>query len=97
MLVLFAVTTVQVSHFHPSGYISPDTTTTTSFSACDAYTPGGSCFICDYQLTKDADNSLTTAYLIHRNAGLHIAIAAVYTFTSQSIYPVFETRGPPVI
>jgi hypothetical protein len=96
MLVLFAVTTIQVSHIHPSGLTLLGTNKAIEFSACEKLTLAGSCFICDYQLTKDADNRYAT-YLINRTSVLHITAAASYTFTLQSIYPVFETRGPPSI
>lgn len=96
LLVLLAVTTVQVSHNHASGLASPNKNKAAGFSACDNLNTNSSCFICDYQLTKDADNSHAT-YLINRSFALHITALASYTFTAQSIYPVFETRGPPSV
>ncbi len=94
MLLLFAVTIVQVSHIHSSGLGLTGKNKAAGFSACDKPASGNSCFICDYQLTKDADNDHAT-YLISSPAALQITAATSYTFTSQSIYPVFETRGPP--
>lgn len=92
MLILFAIAIVQVSHFHSSGSFGKNKTA--GYAACDKPSSNGSCFICDYQLTKDADNSYAI-YPINRPAAMHITAAASYIFTSQSIYPVFETRGPP--
>jgi hypothetical protein len=96
MLVLFAVTIIQVSHIHSSGLTLLGKNKGPGFSACEKLTLASSCFICDYQLTKDADNYYE-AYLINHTYTLHITAAASYTFTLQSIYPVFETRGPPSI
>jgi hypothetical protein len=96
MLALLAVTIVQVSHSHASGLALPGKNKAPGFSTCDNISTNNSCFICDYQLTKEADNSHATN-LINRSAALHITAAAGYTFTAQSIYPVFETRGPPSI
>ncbi|MGF2411660.1 hypothetical protein [Ferruginibacter sp.] len=96
MLALLAVTIVQVLHSHASGLASSNKNIAASFSACDNINTNSSCFICDYQLTKEADNSHAT-YLINCSSALHITAVVSYTFTAQSIYPVFETRGPPAV
>ncbi len=96
MLILFALILIQVSHIHLSGLALTDKKKAAGFSAHTKLASGNSCFICDYQLAKDADNSHAT-YLINRPAALHITAATSYTFTSQLISPVFETRGPPSI
>lgn len=95
MLVLFAVSFFQLSHSHSSVLVAAGKNKAPGFY-CDNHTSNSTCFICDYQLIKDADNSYAT-YNIINIAGLYTPATVNYTFILQSIYPVFETRGPPCI
>jgi hypothetical protein len=94
LLAIIAVTTIQVSHIHLPGLPSAGKQTKPGLSACDNLSSGSNCFICDYQLTKNADNHFTE-FAIDTPALLHNTAIVSYTFTLQSALPVFETRGPP--
>jgi hypothetical protein len=94
LLAIIAVTTIQVSHIHLPGLPSTGKHTKPGLAACDNISSGSNCFICDYQLTKNADNSFAV-FTFNHPTPLHNTPIVFYTFTSQSIFPVFETRGPP--
>jgi hypothetical protein len=96
LLLLFATTAVKILHFHSSNTVSARKAQLekTSFSHYAESVADTKCFICDYELTKDADASHSISYIIYL-AEFNSAITKSYAFTLQSINAVFETRGPP--
>ena len=97
-VLLCSITVIQVSHSHTSGTalagkIHIDKNGSPGYGESTAVTK---CFICYYQLTKDADANHSSIN-ITSPVEFNIAAAVSYKFTSQSTYVVFETRGPPSI
>ncbi|MGG9960269.1 hypothetical protein [Ferruginibacter sp. SUN106] len=100
LLLLSAVTIIQVSHSHAS---SPSSTHQENSLAKRSGLPGyfhstaeSKCFICEYQLTKDVD-VFSTAINFVAPLRYQPAAAAYYSFTFQNSYSFFETRGPPFV
>ncbi|WP_460558637.1 hypothetical protein [Ferruginibacter profundus] len=100
LLLLAAVTIIQVSHSHAS---KPSLTQQENILAKKSGLPGyfhstaeSKCFICEYQLAKDAD---VFAAAIHFIAPFqyHYTANTDYSFTFQNSYSYFETRGPPSV
>jgi len=98
LLVLFAVTVIQVSHSHASP--SPLNKQEKSFAKKSGL-PGyyktiseSKCFICEYQLTKDADAAHAIVH-VFSPVQYHTTTDTHYSFTFQHTYAYFETRGPP--
>jgi hypothetical protein len=98
MMLLTAVTVIQVLHSHSytttSGNLQKKSVKKTNLPGYNKSTIESRCFICEYQLSKDADAN----YAILNIAPSHqyqITAKANYSFTFQAIYSFFETRGPP--
>jgi hypothetical protein len=98
LLLLFAATALKVLHFHSSGTASVTKTQIqkSGFSNYSESVSDTKCFICNYQLTKEADDCHATSYTIYPVEFAN-ATKKYYTFTLQSINAVFETRGPPSV
>ena len=100
LLVLAAVSIVQVSHSHNAQQQSTVKAKSllyknglTSYSY-HQQTAESKCFICEYQLAKDVDASHAalsiTSPLLHP-----IKTPSNYLFVVTETYSFFETRGPP--
>ncbi|MEI9957030.1 MAG: hypothetical protein WDM90_12185 [Ferruginibacter sp.] len=99
LLNLIAITAIQVLHTHPSGSIVSQKKTGIEKNAVAGFykAPADSkCFICDYQLTKDADANYAV-FNINVPIVFNDVALITYNFTAQDIQAVFETRGPPAI
>ena len=100
LLVLFAVTVIQVSHSHtPAKAITRHEKSLLKRSILPDYKSAAAeskCFICEYQLTRDADASYFVA-VVNAPTQYYITNEANYSFVSQKINSCFETRGPPVL
>jgi hypothetical protein len=98
LLILAFVTDIQVLHSHPSkNLFSTHTKLLIKKSGLpECNTPGAEsrCFICDYQLTKDADAHYSSYHLATPLQFYNI-VAVSYHFTSLKTAASFETRGPP--
>lgn len=98
MLVLFAVAITQVSHTHSFGLAvalkNKADKKTKHLSADVTNVSASNCFICDYQLTKDADASYFLPQVISSTEFYSCSFFS-YPFTSTGIPSFFETRGPP--
>jgi hypothetical protein len=98
MLVLFAVTTTQVLHRHTSNLKFTGKSNagkqTKQIAAHHTNVSASACFICDYQLTKDADASYFLPQQIS-NTSFYSFSYFSYSFTPIRISTFFETRGPP--
>jgi len=99
LLNLLAITAIQVLHTHPSASIIThkkigiEKNGVAGFYKASADTK---CFICDYQLTKDAD-ACYAVFNINVPIAFNDVAAIICQFTAQDKQAVFETRGPPVI
>ena len=97
---MLAVTTVQLFHSHPSKKLlaAQKESCTKKVGLADVHQAFADtrCFICEYQLTKDADDSSAT-FNIYCPIEFNSAIAVAYTCTCTNVYTAFETRGPPTI
>jgi hypothetical protein len=98
LLLLFAATAIKVLHFHSSSAVSAGKTQLekTNFSHYAEPAADSKCFICDYQLTKDADAGYSVSYIIYP-AEFNGATTKPCAFTLQSINAAFQTRGPPSV
>jgi hypothetical protein len=100
LLVLFAVTVIQVSHSHvSSNAITRHEKAFLKKSILPEYKSAAAeskCFICEYQLTRDADASYFVA-AVNASIQYYLSNAATYSFVSQKINSCFETRGPPAL
>ena len=100
LVLLFAVTVVRLSHTHSSNLASSGKNKKVvkliGTPCYDISTLSNSCFICDYQLTKDTDTS-PAEFKIDKPAEFNTFFTVTYLFTLQSLNTVFETRGPPFI
>ncbi len=96
LLMLFAVTAIKVLHFHSSGIVSAKNVQPgeNSFSDYTKSVADTKCFICDYKLTKDADENFALFYIIHP-VEFNNPSTKPCVFIIQSTNAVFETRGPP--
>ena len=100
LLVLFAVTVIQLSHSHAS--VSSSATqkkTIVKKSGLPGYYNAAAesrCFICEYQLTRDADNNYEV-FNIQSPFQYPVSIAELYSFIYPGTYSFIETRGPPSI
>ena len=100
LLVLFSVTVIQLSHSHAS---VPSSATQKKVVIKKSGLPGyynaaveSRCFICEYQLTRDADNNYAV-FNIQSPFQYPVSIAELYSFTYPGICSLIETRGPPSI
>ncbi len=98
LLVLFSVTAIQLSHSHTSAAATQKKVVVKKTALPGYYTASAEsrCFICEYQLTKDADIN-HTAFNIDSPFDYPVSIAALYSFTYPGISSSIETRGPPAI
>jgi hypothetical protein len=98
LLLLFAVTALKVFHSHSYSAVSSKKIQIEKSGFLNYSEPVSDtkCFICDYQLTKDADASHSISYIIYP-AEFNSAITKLYAFTLQSINAAFQTRGPPSV
>ena len=99
LLVLFAVTVIQVSHSHTGTAGNRQEKVFIQKTGLPAYatsTAESKCFICEYQLAKDADASFFVAAIIS-SVTFQIKNAAYYTFELQHYHPFSVTRGPPAV
>ncbi len=100
LLVLFAVTVIQVSHSHtPAKAITRHQKSLLKRSVLPEYKSAAAeskCFICEYQLTRDADASYFVAG-INVSTQYYLSSEATYSFVSQKLNSCFETRGPPAL
>ena len=100
LLVLFAVTTVQLCHYHPQKKLlaaqKENCTKKAGFADVHQAFADNRCFICEYQLTKDADDSHAT-FNIYCPIEFNSFVAVAYTYACTSVYTAFETRGPPTV
>jgi len=98
LLALFTVTVIQVSHSHAPGFVlaGQKKVSITKDGPAGYYKSSSEskCFICEYQLTKDADDSHFSLN-IHCNTAFNSVALITYSFTSSDVYSVFKTRGPP--
>jgi type II secretory pathway component PulL len=100
LLVLFAVTVIQVSHSHnPAQAFNKQEKSLLKKSILPEYkklATESKCFICEYQLTRDADASYFTS-TIKAPVQYYLIAKPVYAFSLQRSISFFESRGPPVI
>jgi len=99
LMVLFAVSGIQVFHSHTSRLAYKQKTippVKKGITDCNKSSSDRNCFICDYNLTKDADFdiALPSSVLL-----LLFPDTQVFSlpFSTQYSGTVFETRGPPAI
>jgi hypothetical protein len=98
LLLLFSITAIQLSHSH--AYNTTAQEQKKDFVKKDA---GGiyykalsesKCFICEYQLTKDADISHSLSPLNYP-AVFNNSLPVSYFIILSTAHSVFENRGPP--
>jgi len=98
LLVLFAVTLIQVTHTHATpSTLNKQEKGFAKKSRLPVYyrtISESKCFICEYQLTKDADATNAVVHVVSP-VQYHTTTDAHYSFTFQHTYAYFETRGPP--
>lgn len=98
LLLLFSITAIQLSHSH--AYNTTTQQQKKDFVKKDAAgiyyksLSESKCFICEYQLAKDA-------YISHSQSPLNYtelfnnSIPLSYFIILSAVYSVFENRGPP--
>jgi len=98
LLILFSVTAIQLSHSHTSAAAIQKKVVTKKTALPGYYTASAEsrCFICEYQLTKDADIN-HAVFNIDTPFDYPVSSAALYSFTYPGICSFIETRGPPAI
>jgi hypothetical protein len=100
LLILFAVTTVQLFHSHPSKKLlaAQKESCSKKAGATDIHQSAGDtrCFICEYQLTRDVDDNHAT-FNCYCPLEFNSFLAVAYTYTCTNVYTAFETRGPPTV
>ena len=102
LLVMFAVTVIQVSHSHTATLsLNGQKNNFLKKSVLPGYTKStaereSKCFICEYQLAKDVDASHAVVNII-AVLQYQFNTALYYSFTSTGIFSFFETRGPPSV
>ena len=100
LLVLFAVTVIQVSHSHaPAQALIKQEKSLLKKSILPEYKKAaaeGKCFICEYQLTRDADARyfISTGNIFFQ---YYPVATPVYSFAPQRINSFLESRGPPAV
>ena len=98
LLVLLAITVIQVSHCHsPVQGLKQRDNSLLKRSILPEYKKAGlenKCFICEYQVTRDADASYFISP-ISAKVQYHLTTETIYSFVSQRINSFVETRGPP--
>ena len=97
-MVMFAVTLIQVSHSHsPVATLVKHEKSLLKKSILPEYkklTAESKCFICEYQLTRDADANFFSA-TITTPVQYYLIAKPDYTFVPQKIHSFLESRGPP--
>jgi hypothetical protein len=98
LLILSSVTVIQLSHSHTSVAATQKKVVIKKADLPGYYTAAAEnrCFICEYQLTRDADIN-HTVFNIDTSFHYPVTIAALYSFTYPGICSFIETRGPPSI
>ena len=100
LLILFSVTVIQLSHSHPavSSAATQKKLIVKKSGLPGYYTAAAEsrCFICEYQLTKDADIN-HAVFNIQPPFQYPVSIAELYSFIFPGICSFIETRGPPSI
>jgi hypothetical protein len=98
LLILALVTDIQVLHSHVSKnlFAAPSQSLHKKSGLPECNTPGtdSRCFICDYQLTKDADAHYAS-FTLAAPVQYHSISTVNYFFTPLKSTASFETRGPP--
>ena len=98
--VLLAITVIQVSHSHSSVQgLKQQDNSLLKRSILPEYKKAGlenKCFICEYQVTRDADASYFIS-TISAKVQHHLISEPIYSFVSQRLNSFVETRGPPAI
>ncbi len=97
LLVLFSVTVIQLSHSHTAVSAATQKKIVVKKSGLPGYYTTAAesrCFICEYQLTKDADIN-HAVFNIHSPFQYPVSIAELYSFIYPGICSFIETRGPP--
>lgn len=101
LLVLLLVNTIQLFHTHTAKQILAvqQKAAEKKISSAEDYfttTTDTKCFICDYQLTKDADHFFSS---FNCNAPVQFDVKEIqaYCFIHSGEYVFFETRGPPAV
>jgi hypothetical protein len=98
LLLLFSITAIQLSHSH--AYNTTAQQQKKDFIKKDAAgiyyksLPESKCFICEYQLTRDADISYSQSPLNYP-ALFNNSIPVSYFIILSTAHSVFENRGPP--
>ena len=101
LLVLLLVNTIQLFHTHTAKQIlavqqkAAEKKITTAGHYVTT-TTDTKCFICDYQLTKDADHFFSSFHFSLPEKFTVKEIQA-YCFIHSGEYVFFETRGPPAV
>lgn len=98
LLILSLVTVIQLSHSHTSVTATQKKTAVKKSSLPGYYTAAAEsrCFICEYQLTRDADIN-HAVFNIDTPVQYSVATAPLYSFTYSGICSFIDTRGPPAI
>jgi hypothetical protein len=98
--VLSVVTVIQVLHSHASASTAREEKRIVKKTGLPGYykaaVESSKCFICEYQLTKDADANFSIAFPTPPVSRL-IVTEAIYSTPFQQVYAFVETRGPPSI
>jgi hypothetical protein len=96
LLVLLLTTFVQVTHSHvtKSSFAERLKKAVTINETVAIQSNDANCFICDYQLAKDADNFFACATAVAINNFLSADDAYIIAALLQDLTH-FETRGPP--
>ena len=97
LLILSSVTVTQLSHSHTSAATQKKVVVKKT-DLPGFYTSGAEnkCFICEYQLTKDADIN-HAVFNIDTPFHYPVSSAVLYSFTYPGICSFIETRGPPSV
>ena len=96
LVVLLLTTFVQLTHSHvtKSGFAAQLKKAVTLNEITAAQGNDSNCFICDYQLTKDADSFFGAVYIINGNSLLTTNDTCINP-EPLDVLTHFETRGPP--
>jgi hypothetical protein len=98
LLILSSVTAIQFSHSHTSAAATQKKIVVKKSGLPGYYTAAAEsrCFICEYQLTRDADIN-HAVFNIDTPLQYQVFTEALYSFTYPGICSFIETRGPPSI
>jgi hypothetical protein len=98
LLILSSVTAIQFSHSHTSAAATQKKIVVKKSGLPGYYTAAAEsrCFICEYQLTRDADIN-HAVFNTDIPFQYSVSIAALYSFTFPGICSFIETRGPPSV